>query len=256
MARRVSAVLALGCVFSVAAPAAPAAWLFVTEPFPPYTYAENGQPAGPLADVLREVCAQLKRECRLELMPWRRALSMAERGEAQGIFAFADAPERRERFHISAPVLDARYTFFTRAGDDFVYRDRQSLAGHTVGVYGPSGASILLTELTQGLGIETVLEADNPTVLRKMLAGRYGSKGLVLMNESVALNLMRGDGFGGLQSAGTAKSFSYSFGLTRQLVTAAQFRAFDTVLMNLCRSGRTAALVKPYALPASACKAR
>lgn len=252
MARRVSAVLV--CLFGFSAQAATAPWLFVTEPFPPYTYAENGRPAGPLVDVVREVCAQLQRVCKIEVMPWRRALAMSERGEADGIFAFVDAPERRLRFHISAPVVDGRYVFFSRAGEDIVYRDAQSLAGRTIGVYGPSGASIALAELGQGVMFETVLEADNPTVMRKLQAGRYGDRGLALMNESVGLALMRAERSGGLQMAGTAKSFSYSFGLSRQRVSAAQFRAFNEALIALCRSGRTAELVKPYALPASSCR--
>src|SRR6218665_2615785 len=163
MARRVSACLGLVSWVSLAG-AAPPPWVFVTEPFPPYTYAEKGRAAGPLADVLREVCATLKRECRLELRPWRGALGMAERGEADGIFAFADATGRRELFHISVPVLDARYSFFSRAGEAYVYRNPASLAGRTVGVYGPSGASLLLDELRRGQEVEVVMEGDNPTV--------------------------------------------------------------------------------------------
>lgn len=253
MLRRVSLVLGLCCGAVTAWAAAPAPWRFVTESFPPYTYAENGRPAGPMVDILQELCSALKRECMIELLPWRRALAMAERGEVDGIFAFVDSPERRAQFHISAPVLDAHYTFFTRAGEDFVYRDRQSLAGRTVAVYGPSGASILLRELTEGLAVETVVEPDNPTVMRKLVAGRYGDKGLALMNENLALWLMSSERSTPLQAAGLAKSFSYSFGLSRKRISKAQFQAFDAALLGLCRSGRSAELIRRHALPASSC---
>ncbi|MCV2358246.1 transporter substrate-binding domain-containing protein [Paucibacter sp. TC2R-5] len=227
---------------------------FVTESFPPYTYAQGGQAAGPMVEVLHEVCAQLKRECRVELLPWRRALRSAERGEVDGILAFVDLPARRKLFYISAPVIDARYVFFARAGQEFNYQGPNSLRGHTVGVYGPSGASLVLADLTQGLDVKTVLEPDNPTVLRKLLAGRYGEQGLVLLNESMALLLMRGEGFGGLQAAGTAKTFGYSFGLSLQRVKRSERQAFDAALSDLCRKGRVADLLKNHGLPASACR--
>jgi polar amino acid transport system substrate-binding protein len=227
---------------------------FVTESFPPYTYAQGGQAAGPMVEVLHEVCAQLKRECQVELLPWRRALRSAERGEVDGILAFVDLPSRRKLFYISAPVIDARYMFFARAGQEFNYQGPNSLVGHKVGVYGPSGASLILADLTQGLDVETVLEPDNPTVLRKLLAGRYGEQGLVLLNESMALLLMRGEGFGGLQAAGTAKSFGYSFGLSLQRVSRNDRQAFDAALSDLCRKGRIADLLKHHGLPASACR--
>lgn len=260
MLRRLLVSLALGLswvsVFGAAASAATAAppLNFVTEAFPPYTYTEAGHAAGPMVEVLSEVCAQLRRECRVELLPWRRALRSAERGEVDGILAFVDLPERRKLFHISAPVIDARYVFFARAGQEFTYRGPKSLEGHVVGVYGPSGASLVLAELIAGLSVETSLEPDNPTVLRKLLAGRYGEQGLALINESMALLLMRGDGYGGLQATGMAKSFGYSFGLSLQKVKRADRLAFDAALIDLCRKGRVADLLKRHGLPASPCR--
>lgn len=229
---------------------------FVTEPFPPYTYAVKDKAAGPMVDVLRAVCEQLKRSCTIEVLPWRRALSLAERGAADGIFTVLDTPERRAFFHISLPVIDARYTLFAQAGADFRFDgDRQVLKGRTIGVYGPSGSSYVLEQLVEGMpDVSRVLEYDNATVLRKLAAGRYGPQGLVLINEAVGLDLIRTERLSGLQAAGTVKQFSYSFGLTRARLTTADARQFDAALAALCSSGRTAALLKPYGLPATACK--
>lgn len=227
---------------------------FVTEPFSPYSYEAKGEAAGPMADVLRAVCAELQWRCSIEVLPWRRTLAMAQRGEAEGIFSVVDTPERRAYFHMSAPVVDARYTLFARAGDDFQLRDNKSLRGRTIGAYGPSNTLLALDELVEGLeDVKTETEADNLTVLRKLSAGRYGSRGLALVNESVALALMRDNQIAGLQAAGSVKSFAYAFGLNRQRVKRRDFEAFNKALIKLCRSGRSAELIKPYALPASAC---
>lgn len=227
---------------------------FVTEPFPPYTYAEAGRAAGPMAEVLRAVCRELRWDCPMEVLPWRRALAMAQRGEADGLFTVSDSPERRAEFHVSVPVTDARYTFFARAGDDFQYRDRQQLQGRTLAAYGPSGTALALQALAEGLAVDLQIEPDNRVLLRKLAAGRYGDKGLALVNESVALHLMKEEGLQGLQSAGSVKSFAYAFGLSRKSVSAARFKAFNQALYELCRSGRSAELIKPFAVPASACR--
>lgn len=246
----------LALLSSQAALAAEPLRRFLTEPFPPYTFAdEAGRAAGPMADVLREACEQLGWRCSIEVLPWRRALNEAQRGEAHGLFTVSDTPERRAYFHVSVPVVDARYALFARAGEDFVYRGRpEQLAGRTVAAYGPSGTLLALEELAQAepsLRVET--EPDNLTVLRKLVAGRYGPEGLALINEGVALHLIRERGVGGLQAAGVVKQFAYSFGLARSRVSLKEFQAFNATLVRLCRSGRSAALIKPHAVPASPC---
>jgi len=244
--------------FGAAAMAAPPALRFVTEPFPPYTYAgADGQAAGPMVDLLNASCARLRWTCTIEVMPWRRALAQAQRGEVHGIFTIVDSPERRVYFHSSVPVVDARYTLFARAGEDFKLSPssavRPQLEGRTIAAYGPSATVLALDELIEGLDVTTQIEADNRTVLRKLAAGRYGEHGLALVNESVALALMRDEQIQGLQAAGSVKSFAYSFGLSRKRVSVAQARSFNKVLYEMCRSGASAALIKPYALLASAC---
>jgi polar amino acid transport system substrate-binding protein len=257
-ARRWLALALLLCAgMAVAAPPVPARLRlhFVTEPFPPYSYEQQGQAAGPMVDVLNAACAELKWQCRVEILPWRRALSMAQRHEVDGIFSIVDTPERRAYFRLTVPMIDARYTLFARAGDDFQLRgDLKALRGRTIGAYGPSNTVLALDDLVEGIGaVKTEIESDNLTVLRKLSAGRYGPQGLALLNESVALALMRDEKIPGLQAAGTVKSFAYSFGLSRQRVREQDFRAFNAALRRLCRSGRSAELIKPYAVPASAC---
>lgn len=90
-------------------------------------------------------------------------------------------------------------------------------------------------------------------MLRKLAAGRYGEAGLALANEGVAQQLMREEGIAGLQTIGVVKSFGYAFGLNNERVDAATAATFAKALQELCRSGRTAELLKPYGLSASAC---
>lgn len=228
---------------------------FGTQLFPPYVVAQpQGQPAGPLVDVLNAACRNLGWSCRARIYPWRRAGDLLDRGEVDGLFPVLDTPARRASMRLSVPVIDARYVFFSRRGDDFVYRNPQSLVGREIGVYGPSGTATTLQDMVGGLAAVRVRqERDNLVALKMLAAGRYGDKGLVFANEQVALALMASNEVTGLQSSGGGKDINYVFGLGRQRMSEADFKAFDAALAELCRAGTTAELVRPYALPASAC---
>lgn len=228
---------------------------FVAEPLPPYSYEAQGRAAGPLVDVLQAACERLAWRCSVEVLPWRRALRMGQAGEVEGVFAIVTPPHTRPRFHVSPPVLDARYLLFSRSASNLTFDgDTAPLAGRAIGVYGPSGAQDAAAALIRGVpGARMQIETDNRVVLRKLAAGRYGDEGLALANEAVAQELMREDGLAGLRPAGVVKSFGYAFGLNRERVSEADALAFAAAINELCRSGRTAELLKPYGLPASAC---
>ena len=111
------------------------------------------------------------------------------------------------------------------------------LSGRTLGAYGPSATALTLESLVEGVArVRTEIEPDNRTVMRKLAAGCYGE-----------------DGPHSLQPAGLVKVFGYSFGLSRQNVDLAQAQAFARTLYDLCRTGRTAEVLKPYGLPPSPC---
>lgn len=237
------------------AQAAPRELRFVTEALPPYSQQVDGRATGPMVDVLQATCARLQWRCTVEVLPWRRALRGAQAGEVEGLFAIVTPPTTRPRFHVSPPVIDARYLLYARAGESVQFDgDTRPLAGRRLGVYGPSAAEDALRALLAGVADAQVeIETDNRTVLRKLAAGRYGDDGLALANEAVAEQLIREEPLAGLRVAGEVKRFGYAFGLNRERVDAASAADFAKALTALCRSGRVAELLKPYGLPASAC---
>lgn len=229
---------------------------FVSEPLPPYSFEAEGRAAGPMVDVLQAACARLAWRCSVEILPWRRALRMAQAGEVEGMFSIVTPPNTpRPRFHVSPPVVEGRYVLWARDGEALRYEgDARGLAGRAIGVYGPSGALDALKALIDGVaGAHAEVETDNRAVLRKLAAGRYGESGLALVNEGAARHLIREDGIAGLQTVGVVKTFGYAFGLNNQRVDAATAAVFAKALQELCRSGRTVELLRPYGLAASAC---
>jgi len=251
LCRLLLAALVAACCMGGAARAA-SRWHFVTEQFAPYSYEKDGRAAGPMADVLREVCSRLEVACDIEVLPWRRAFAESERGDIDGVFSIVDRGERHTDFIISAPVVEARYSFFAKAPSSFAYRTPADLNGRMIGVYGPSATSRILAELVANGSASMAVEIDNAAVLRKLHAGRYGPNGLAMANERVAEEVIAGQQLDGLRTVGVAARFNYSFGLTRR--RAADLDRFNQALGALCRSGRLQALLAPYRMQAAACR--
>ena len=44
-----------------------------TQDFAPFNYEVNGVVSGPAADIIRKICGEMKIDCSLHLLPWRRA---------------------------------------------------------------------------------------------------------------------------------------------------------------------------------------
>lgn len=236
--------------------AAPAGYHFVTESFPPYSDGSDGseQATGPMADVLRAVCDKLALPCRIEVLPWRRALQQAEEGRVDGIFTVVNMAQRRHYFYISPPVIRARYVFAELASTPTPWRSVADIAGRTIGVYGPSATEQALRELGSGLTFLASEETDNLVALRKLAAGRYGRNGLVLVNEGAAQWLISHQQIGGLRLLPPVRDLLYSFGLSRQRVDAADAARFATALLQLCSSGEMARLVRRYQLQPASCQ--
>lgn len=247
----------LACWSGVARATSLPAVHFVTKPFAPYTQAgPGGQAAGPLVDLLKAACTKVRWNCSVEMLPWRRAMGMAERGEVDGIFPVVDSPARRATFLLSPAVVSGRYILVARAGQAvFISADRHELAGRTLAAYGPSDATSTLQQLTEGVrGTQTRIEADHRTVMRKLAAGRYGDEGLGLVNQAVAEQLLATGEVKYLQAVAVVKSLNYAFAFTPNRVDAARQLAFSKALHELCVSGATEDLFKATGLSTAACR--
>ena len=228
-------------------------WIFVTEPFAPFSSAADtldGQSppqatASPFARIIYRVCQQLQRRCRIEIYPWRRALSLAEQGSVQGIYTVVHNREREQAFYLTPSLIRGRYTLLTRQREAFTYHSPRDLAGRTIAAYGPSGTSSLVeTLLPQAPGAGLQLEPDNLRVLKKLEAGRYGTGGVAVINGDVARQLLAAEGIRDLQEVTDLAPIDYAIGLSRKSVTAAEAEAFNQALEALRRSGELTSLIQ------------
>lgn len=246
----------LGLPLSQAKEAAPLRLRFVTAPFPPLMFFdERRQPTGPTVQLLQEACARLAWTCSVEMMPWRRALRTMELGAADGIFTISASADYARQLYVSVPVTASELEFFRQAGDSWVFHgDNRELVGRVLGVQeGTLAASVANAMIRDMRGSQLMAEADVRTVLRKLSAGRYGSRGLALLPARVARRIIAEEHLNSLEFAGAAQRSAGSFGLLRTRVSAQQAGQFDQVLYSLCKEGRTAELFKPQGIEPLAC---
>nr|MBF0684974.1 transporter substrate-binding domain-containing protein [Pseudomonas sp.] len=252
---RASVRLLLFCLAFQACQATASELRFVTEDFPPFSYPakessgsrETSPAAGPLVEVVQAVCNRLRYRCSIELHPWRRALDLAERGEADGIFTVAQSPRREAYFHITRMLVTSRYAVFAR--DHHVFTRAQDLAGRMVGVYGPSGTSYILSQRLEGVpDVEVRLVADNRRLLRMLDSGRFGPDGLVVINQDVAWHLIDDEQLSTVREAGELASVSYGIGLSRKSVEPEHFRLFEQATEALMSDGTIPAILRRHQL--------
>jgi len=234
---------------TVTASAAP--WHFVTEDFPPFTYpakrSSSDGAEGPLVEIVQAVCLRLQQDCTITLYPWRRALLLAEQGQADGIFTLVRSPKREQLFHISRMLVTSRYSVFAHEDSAFVYHQPSDLAGRLIGVYGPSGTSYTLSERLKAVpDVRLHLTADNRRLLRMLQSGRFGPEGLAVLNEDVAWHLIEDEQLDGLREAGELGPITYGIGLSRKTVSEDEFSAFERALDEAIADGTVPAILRQH----------
>lgn len=228
---------------------------FVTEPFPPFSYEAPGsnRGAGPMADVVMAVCERVKASCSIEVLPWRRAVSMAENGEVDGIFSLLRTPEREKVYFLTEPIVESAYSLFAQESSQFKYTQPKDMDGYVIGVYGPSGTSTVLEEvLKSGSSGRAEVDVNNVAVLKKLAAGRYGDgKGLAAINRDVGLYLMKTESISGIKPVGDLRKIGYSVGFSRKKVQEPDFKQFNDALKALTKEGKVKAILEKYSLKAA-----
>src|SRR5919106_4349523 len=145
-------VMAFVAVFAPVGPVGAAELIFNTQDFPPFNYEVNGVVAGPAADVIRRVCVEIKVECPMRLLPWRRAQQEVEEGKAHGMFVIGWNAERAKWLHFSPALLSTEYGFFVRDDNPLKFSQNADVKGYSVGVFGPSNTATALEKIKAEVG--------------------------------------------------------------------------------------------------------
>jgi len=192
-----------------------AALIFNTQDFTPFSYEVNGVVSGPAADLIRRVCEDMKAECVLRLLPWRRAQQEVEDGKAQAMFVIGWNAKRAEWLYFSPPIVETEYGFFVRDDNPLKYARVADVKGYVVGVYGPSNTATSLEKIKTEVGdLRIDMTPDDESAFRKLSLGRVNA---VFSNRDVGLDRLRKLGITNIRYAGRQQALKYYIGFSQKV---------------------------------------
>lgn len=169
------------------APASAEKLILSTEYYPPYNLRDaDGNPSGVYMDQLKIVLERTHTNYEATVMPWARAIALAENEPMHCVFAAARTPERESRFKWVSPIHTDRNVLVARAGTHFDIKTLEDAKAYTVGTQRNDYTEALLHSMNFP---RIDISADFTNTLSKLVAGRID---LMPMSESALKSLPRG----------------------------------------------------------------
>lgn len=91
----------------------------VTENYPPYNFSsrDSRRIEGVSTDIVRELMSRAGQGYTLQLLPWQRAISLAEKRPQTCVFSMSRTPEREQRYRWIGPLVANDWVLFARSSD-------------------------------------------------------------------------------------------------------------------------------------------
>ncbi len=103
--------------------------------FPPFQYREKSQMTGIDVDMAREVCKRLGIEPEFKVVPWKRALKIAKKGDVTGILTALHKEERTKFLYYTTEAIHTqKNVIMARKGSGLKVSSLDDLKSKTVGV--------------------------------------------------------------------------------------------------------------------------
>ncbi|MDR7271073.1 polar amino acid transport system substrate-binding protein [Pelomonas saccharophila] len=156
-----------------AAAADEAALLGITENLAPLNYLDAGRPQGFSVELLKRMAAGASLRLELQVLPWQRAMQVAETSPLSVLFSLTRTPEREAQFQWVGPIAPRRVLIYRLAKrTELSLPQLSELGERRIGVVRDSAADRLLQAAGLRPGVELEHGLDDATNVRKLLASR------------------------------------------------------------------------------------
>lgn len=222
--------------------------LLVNTPYPPFVN-PAGDPQGEGIDIeiAREALARAGYEVEVRLVPWKRALFMLERGEADVTTTISKNGDR-DRFlaWTNGYRTSVRYHFYTRSDASFTVQKLEDLDGHVLGLTTGFFYPSKLTERNQqtvrtggslSATVQMLHAGRTEVIIVNGLAGAWEIQRLKLAQE------LRLQPFTYSSDSPTYMAFSRARGRTKAL------EDLNAALAAMAKDGTIAKIEKKYVNP-------
>lgn len=218
----------------------------ITENLPPLNYLDDSGAQGFSVELLRLMTAQAGVRLELQVLPWQRAVQVAEAQPDSILFSLTRTPEREAQFQWVGPIAQRRILIYRLASrTDLTMTQLSEIGTARIGVVRDSAADRQLQAVGLRPGVQLEQGLDDATNVRKLLAGRM--EYVALLDWAAAWNLrLLQLPYGSLQPVMEQDSArSYYYGL-RLDTDPALVRRLQQALDTLKRDGRYERLRQRY----------
>lgn len=243
MTKGKKAALALVLSTLLALPARAADIVFVTEEYAPFNYSENGAVKGIAVEQVHRMATAAHLSYAIEIMPWARAIMLAERQPDHCVFTTAHSLERHERFQWVEPLLRDQMVMLKRKGRNLAATTLQQARALRVGSQrGDIGHEVLMRHGFADIDLAT----DIAITLGKLKSGRID-----LMPTSVKTFDTLSAAGEPIEKAMLLDGLVYGIACNKD-VPQAKVAAMQQALDVLIASGGQDAIFAQYGLPPNA----
>lgn len=159
--------LAMLLATGATAPAVPPL-IITTEHSPPASMMVGGQAAGREGEKIREMLARAGYAYKIDMLPWKRAFTMAQRDRYTCVYSTSRTPEREQKFKWIGPTDEAEWVLMGRAGRQYNVHSLDDARKLRIGTYNGDARDEFLR--ARGFEVDGALDnADNP---KKLMLGR------------------------------------------------------------------------------------
>lgn len=219
------------------------AFTIVSDTYPPYEYKKDGKIIGMDVEILNEVAKEADIVLNIKFYPWKRALTMAKNGNADGIFSILYSKERAKYIkYPSIPLSTGKQRIFVNSTFKGDITKVSDLKGKTIGVVRGNTYGEEFNNYTNFYKIEV----NGPDMLFRMLnIGRYS---FVIENENVGIYTIKKFNFKGIRPLTYIPNDSkYYIGISKKSKRAKElFNKISEALAILKDSGKLEAIQNKY----------
>ncbi|HEV7309789.1 substrate-binding periplasmic protein [Ensifer sp.] len=160
---------------------------FVTEEYPPYNFSTENGPSGAAVDQVKLIMERLKLPYTIEVLPWARAIMLAETDPASCVFTTGHDAERDRKFQWVEPLLVDHMVMVRHANSNIAPSSLEDAHKYTIGTQREDFSAAYLVEH----GFPKIDYAANlDSSLKKLIAGRVD----LLMTSEKTFESMRTEG--------------------------------------------------------------
>ena len=246
---RYGVALVVALLLAHAHPVRAAELIFDTQDFAPFSYEVKGVVSGPAADVIQRICIEIKVECPMRLLPWRRAQQEVEEGKAHALFLIGWNAERAKTLYFSPPLLTTEYGFFVQTDNPLKFTQNADVKSYVVGVYGPSNTATALEKIKAEVGDLTIdMTPDDKAAFRKLAMGRVKA---VFSNRDVGYDIAQHLGITNVRYTGRQQSLKYYIGFSQKFTDRRLVDQFNAAFRALHKQGVIQEILTRYRMDAA-----